>query len=194
MEQKFLGISQATYGGWLACTSVSTVFAAAMADSDNVKKFSFDDEERIRFLTEFACGLWRESSHAQNITDESVSDVVEKHDFFKSGEVYDTDGWAGRFGNNSDDRRISLADFIVEMEKLHKAKGSLGVVFTDNVVSFSCGIVDGGWVLYDSHAPASCCVKLSVANATLDNIEAMIKSHFIRRNGIFDATLFTRKK
>jgi hypothetical protein len=191
MEQKFLHFSQTTFSGWLACTSISTVFAAAMADSDDVRNFSFDDTDRIRFLTEFACGLWRESS--KSITDESVTDVVNKHDFFKSGEVYSTDGWAGRFGNNSDERRISIGEFIVEIEKIYKKKGSLGVVFTDNVVSFSCGLVGGEWVLYDSHGPASCCAKLSGPNATLDNIETMIISHFVRRDGIFDATVFTRK-
>jgi len=191
MEQEFLTFSQLTYGGFLACTSISTVFAAAMADSDEIRKFDFSDTERVRFLTEFACGLWRESS--QKITDESVSDVVNKHDFFKSGEVYETDGWAGRFGDNSDERRISLPDFVVELEKIHKSKGALGVVFTDNVVSFACGLVGADWVLYDSHAPASCCVRLSEMNATLDNIVSMIASHFVRRDGIFDATLFTRK-
>tara|TARA_B100001094_G_scaffold209698_2_gene203612 strand:+ start:12450 stop:13028 length:579 start_codon:yes stop_codon:yes gene_type:complete len=192
MEQKFLGFSQTTFGGWLACTSVSTVFAAAMADNDEIRCFSFDDVPRLRFLTEFACGLWRESS--QRITDESVSDVVGKHVFFKSGEVYDTDGWAGRFGENDDERRISLSEFIVEIEKIHKEKGSLGVVFTDNVVSFACGMIGGEWVLYDSHAPASCCATLRGTNATLENIERMIASHFVRNNGIFDATMFTRKK
>ena len=191
MEQQFLEFSQLTYGGFLACTSVSTVFAAAMADSDEIRKFDFSDIERVRFLTEFACGLWRESS--KKITDESVSDVVNKHDFFKNGEVYETDGWAGRFGDNSDERRISLPDFVLELEKIHISKGALGVVFTDNVVSFSCGLVGADWVLYDSHAPASCCVRLKATNATLDNIVSMISSHFIRRNGIFDATLFTRK-
>jgi len=192
MDQKFLTFSQATFGGWLACTSVSTVFAAAMADSDDVNKFDFGDVDRITFLTEFACGLWRESS--QKTTDETVSEVVAKHAFFRSGKVYDTDGWAGRFGENSDERRIALTDFIVEMEKIYKTSGSLGVVFTDNVVSFACGIVDNSWVLYDSHAPASCCARISTENATLINIEAMIISHFVRRDGIFDATLFTRKR
>lgn len=191
MDRKFLSFSQTTFAGWLACTSISTVFAAAMADSDVIHKFNFQDVARIKFLTEFACGLWRESS--KNVTDESVSDVATKHGFFKSGEVYDTDGWAGRFGGHSDERRIALADFIVEIEKIYKTKGSLGVVFTDNVVSFACGIVDDCWVLYDSHAPASCCAWISKENATLSNIENMITSHFIRRDGIFDATLFTRK-
>lgn len=192
MEQKFLDFSQTTFGGWLACTSVSTVFAAAMADNDGVKKFDFADVGRMKFLTEFACGLWRESS--KKVTDESVSDVATKHDFFKSGEVYETDGWAGRFGGNSDERRILLSAFIVEIEKIYNAKGSLGVVFTDNVVSFACGIVDDSWVLYDSHAPASCCAMISTETATLSNVESMIISHFVRKEGIFDATLFTRKK
>ena len=101
---------------------------------------------------------------------------------------------AGRFGENDDERRIRLSEFIVEIEKIHKEKGSLGVVFTDNVVSFACGMIGGEWVLYDSHAPASCCATLRGANATLDNIERMIASHFVRSNGIFDATMFTRKR
>ena len=164
-----------------------------MADNDAIRKFNFADTSRMKFLTEFACGLWRESS-SKKITDESVSDVVEKHDFFKSGEVYDTDGWAGRFGGHSDERRIDLSDFVVEIEKIYKSKGSLGVVFTDNVVSFSCGLVDNNWLLYDSHAPHACCVTLKPDHATLEAITNMIVSHFVRQDGIFDATLFTRKE
>lgn len=192
MEQKHLDFCQNTFGGYLACTSVATVIAAAMADNDNIRKYVFDDCPRLRFLTEFASGLWRESS--KHISDESVTDVVRKHEFFKSGEVYDTDGWAGRFGGNSDERRIELTDFIVEVEKIHKQKGSLGVVFTDNVVSFACGVVDNSWVLYDSHAPSACCVRLPASAATLENIQDMIVAHFVRKDGIFDATMFTRKE
>lgn len=191
MQRKYMTFSQGTFKGHLACTSIATVFAAAIADNDKVRAFNFDDDERTKFLTQFACGLWRESFD-KDTHDESVEDVVQKHSFFKSGVVYRTDGWAGRYGTNSDDRRIPLADLIVEIEKTYKSKGSIGVVFTDNVVSFACGIASGNWYLYDSHAPAACCMCLPAASATLENISDMIVDHFIRKNGIFDATTFVR--
>lgn len=191
-EDHHYGWSQNTFGGHLACTSISTIMACAMADDQLVSKFNIQDEDKMGFLTEFGSGLWKEN--AGGFIDEDAEGVVRNHTFFDNGKNYKHESYQGFWGNVSNEGgRITLPNMIKAIRAEHNKHGSVGCVFTDNIVSFSCGItVSGGvkWVLFDSHAPGANWRTVPLEDEHY--VVTSIKQFATKRNTYFDCTVFWR--
>lgn len=190
-ERQTFDFSQSTFGGHLACTSIATLVACSMADSDDVARFEPEDKTKMEFLVKFGSGLWKENT--MQGSDESVQSIIDKHSFFKIGVNYDNQSYQGVVGDCIEEGRIKLKPLLKELYEIKKTKGSAGAVITDNVVSFAVGLVSSPsnrWVIFDSHAP---CARLFTApEADVEYVAKTVTSLMCKRHGLFDCTIFWR--
>lgn len=191
-KQRYFGWSQSTFGGHLACTSIATIMACAMADDQQISKYDLADEDKLGFLTEFGCGLWKEN--VRGLKDESTASVTKKHCFFAQGNNYHNESYQGYWGDVlKTGGLISLPAMVSVIRSEHHKHGSVGAVITDNVVSFAVGITvrDGvKWVLFDSHAPGAKYRTIPLVDEAY--VAKSIKAFAARKDTIFDCTVFWR--
>ena len=173
-DRHYFDYSQGTFGGGLACCCIATLTACSFADGeikeDNYKKYC-----RV------GSDMWKKLTHGMDKT--SAKDLIDSYEFFK--DTYEVEEYQG-FCNFELDGKISLNNLLTVLEKENKDR-SYGIVFTDNVISFSVGKFFGSYVIFDSHAP-----KAWIKKCDPESIEEEIKKNFVSSN-IFDATTIVKK-
>ena len=143
---QLFGVCQQSYGGGAACSTIATIWAAALADGACADVGPYVAVDRFRIFMKFACQLWRKA----NAGVQSAHEVLGMYPIFNG---YESESFAFALNCSHDPARPPLKTALTELlREARKSKGAFGGIATAQGSSWAFGhVINEGWILLDSH-------------------------------------------